>query len=191
MHQRRWLGPWLPRSPGVDRRTICGRSVGRAGRTPVSHRRPGTLDGEWRDRIPRPSRSTGQVARVPGRAGGNPGTAAGPGRRCASRGAGARHRGRGAVDRLLHRCGQCRGRGRANRAPEKRIGRRTAGIHGAGATDAPGQNAPRPERQARPPRVAGTAVAGSRARRACDRTGTTHRRHLARSAGFDASRFAR
>ncbi len=174
--------------PGLSAERFVADPLGAGRCAVVPYRRPRALERRRRDRVPRPPRPAGQAARFSGRAAGNRSAPAGPGRHRPSGSAGARHLDRPAVDRLLHRPGCRPGPGRVEHSTQSRPGRRTAGLHGAHPTAAPGRHAPGPERQARPPRLARAAMAGARARRAGQRPRAANRRHLARGTGPCAHR---
>ncbi len=191
VHRRPGPGPRLPGAPGAERRALRRRSVLGRWRAPVPHRRPRALERRRRAGIPRPPRPAGQAAWLPHRAGGNPGTPAGAAGGGPGGGGDPRRRGRQPVGRLLHRRCRRRGGSRAEPASARRATGRTAGIHGSGTVDAPGADAPWPERQAGYAGAAGAGLAAARARRAADRAATAHRRDLERSARPAAGRPAR
>ncbi|MNQ63357.1 hypothetical protein D3C85_777360 [compost metagenome] len=104
-------------------------------------------------------------------------------RRAGCRRGGARHADRQAVGRLRGGC-RC---GRTGSSFEGRAASANAGLHGAGANPRAGAFPAVGQRQARPPRTAGTGMGARRLSRTAQRAGAGVDRDLARGARRAAS----
>ena len=161
-HRRRRPGLGLLQPPRAHRRALRARSVrppaGRKpGRSPLPHRRPGSLAPRREPRFPRAHRHPGQAARLPDRARRGRGGAGGPsgGRRGGGgRGPGGGPEGARGLPRRRWRRGAD-----AGRAPAPRD-RTPGGVHGAVGVRRPGAAAADRQRQGRP--QAPTATVGER-----------------------------